>query len=59
MLIFDMGCRSSATVAPVKHKTDSNDLRGTFTRSNFVYGEINEQSFSNTHPWAMKKWYTQ
>ena len=55
MFIFDKCLLSSAAVAPVKYKCDLNDLRGTFAGSkNFAYGEINERSFSNPHPWVVR-----
>ena len=39
MFIFDRCRRSSAAVAPVKYKCDSNNLRGTFTRSKILLTE--------------------
>ena len=48
--VFDSCRRSSAAVAPVEYKCDSNTLWGTFGRSKiFVYGEINERNFSDPH----------
>ena len=51
--IFDRCSRSWAVVALVKYKWDSNNLKRYFHKiKNFVYGEINERSFSNPHTWC-------